>query len=166
MKFIGFLFFCMLMNMLADARSIQEGDDLYREPVAMPYWPFSSSDFWSYVEYFRALGAYDRIDEMARALFAQLHRLETRAVVYCVVIVGCLLREVLEAASLQSNFIRKGFLAVHHKYECKPANCIKACLNAVAAARILHEFLHLDACWKLILVQLCTLWVTVYPFWM
>uniref|UniRef100_A0A8B9ZHR1 Otospiralin n=1 Tax=Anas platyrhynchos TaxID=8839 RepID=A0A8B9ZHR1_ANAPL len=46
--------------------------DLYREPVAMPYWPFSSSDFWSYVEYFRALGAYDRIDEMARALFAQL----------------------------------------------------------------------------------------------
>uniref|UniRef100_A0A8B9UUK1 Otospiralin n=2 Tax=Anatinae TaxID=2068716 RepID=A0A8B9UUK1_9AVES len=72
MKFIGFLFFCMLMNMLTDARSIQEGDDLYREPVAMPYWPFSSSDFWSYVEYFRALGAYDRIDEMARALFAQL----------------------------------------------------------------------------------------------
>lgn len=93
-------------------------------------------------------------------------RLETSADVYCVVIVGCLLREMLEAASLQSNFIRKGFLAVNHKYECKPANCIKACLNAVAAARILHEFLHLDACWKLILVQLCTLWVTVYPFWM
>ncbi|KAI6063351.1 Otospiralin [Aix galericulata] len=51
--------------------NVQTGN-LYREPVAMPYWPFSSSDFWSYVEYFRALGAYDRIDEMARALFAQL----------------------------------------------------------------------------------------------
>ena len=38
----------------------------------MPYWPFSSSDFWSYVEYFRTLGAYNRIAELARALFAQL----------------------------------------------------------------------------------------------
>lgn len=45
---------------------------LDREPVAMPYWPFSSSDFWSYVEYFRTLGAYNRIAELARALFAQL----------------------------------------------------------------------------------------------
>uniref|UniRef100_A0A8C9EK67 Otospiralin n=1 Tax=Pavo cristatus TaxID=9049 RepID=A0A8C9EK67_PAVCR len=70
MKCIGFLFFCMLMNIITDARSILEGDD--REPVAMPYWPFSSSDFWSYVEYFRTLGAYNRIAELARALFAQL----------------------------------------------------------------------------------------------
>lgn len=69
MKCIGFLFFCMLMS-ITDARSVLEGDD--REPVAMPYWPFSSSDFWSYVEYFRTLGAYNRIAELARALFAQL----------------------------------------------------------------------------------------------
>ena len=45
--------------------------DLYQESVALPYWPFSSNDFWSYVEYFRTLGAYNRIDEMARAFFAQ-----------------------------------------------------------------------------------------------
>ncbi|XP_031410992.1 otospiralin [Meleagris gallopavo] len=70
MKCIGFLFFWMLMNIITDARSILEGDD--REPVAMPYWPFSSSDFWSYMEYFRTLGAYNRIAELARALFAQL----------------------------------------------------------------------------------------------
>ncbi|NWX21528.1 OTOSP protein, partial [Aegotheles bennettii] len=41
------------------------------ESVALPYWPFSSNDFWSYVEYFRTLGAYDRIEEMARAFYAQ-----------------------------------------------------------------------------------------------
>uniref|UniRef100_A0A8B9IZU3 Otospiralin n=2 Tax=Amazona TaxID=12929 RepID=A0A8B9IZU3_9PSIT len=41
------------------------------ESVALLYWPFSSSDFWSYVEYFRNLGAYNRIDEMARAFFSQ-----------------------------------------------------------------------------------------------
>ncbi|NXE47395.1 OTOSP protein, partial [Casuarius casuarius] len=41
------------------------------EPVAMPYWPFSASDFWSYVEYFRTLGAYNRINEMAKTFFAQ-----------------------------------------------------------------------------------------------
>ncbi|XP_009903086.1 otospiralin [Dryobates pubescens] len=71
MTFIGLFFFCMLMNMLTDARSIRDGDALYREPVALPYWPFSSSDFWSYVEYFRTLGDYNRINEMARAFFAQ-----------------------------------------------------------------------------------------------
>ncbi|KFR08049.1 Otospiralin, partial [Opisthocomus hoazin] len=41
------------------------------DSAALPYWPFSSNDFWSYVEYFRTLGAYDRIEEMARAFFAQ-----------------------------------------------------------------------------------------------
>ncbi|XP_010125644.1 PREDICTED: otospiralin [Chlamydotis macqueenii] len=71
MTFIGLLSFCMLMNILTDARSIQDGEALYQESVALPYWPFSSSDFWSYVEYFRTLGAYDRINEMARAFFAQ-----------------------------------------------------------------------------------------------
>ncbi|KFW94266.1 Otospiralin, partial [Phalacrocorax carbo] len=39
--------------------------------AALPYWPFSSNDFWSYVEYFRTLGAYNRIEEMARTFFAQ-----------------------------------------------------------------------------------------------
>ncbi|KAK4819476.1 hypothetical protein QYF61_004702 [Mycteria americana] len=52
----------MLMNILTD---------LYQGSVALPYWPFSSNDFWSYVEYFRTLGAYNRIEEMARAFFAQ-----------------------------------------------------------------------------------------------
>ncbi|RLV97552.1 hypothetical protein DV515_00011633 [Chloebia gouldiae] len=54
-----------------DARSIQDGDDLYGEAAALPYWPFSSNDFWSYVEYFRTVGAYNRINDMARAFFAQ-----------------------------------------------------------------------------------------------
>ncbi|KAK2514385.1 Otos [Columba guinea] len=62
MTFICLLFFFMLMNILTA---------LYRESAALPYWPFSSSDFWSYVEYFRTLGAYDRVEEMARTLFAQ-----------------------------------------------------------------------------------------------
>ncbi|XP_006125251.1 otospiralin [Pelodiscus sinensis] len=69
--FIGLIFFYMLMNALTDARPIQDEDDTYQEPAALPYWPFWSSDFWSYVEYFRTLGAYTRINEMARTLFAQ-----------------------------------------------------------------------------------------------
>ncbi|XP_056355171.1 otospiralin [Oenanthe melanoleuca] len=71
MTFTGLFFLCMLTNMLTDARSLQDGDDLHREAAALPYWPFSSSDFWSYVEYFRTLGAYNRINDMARAFFAQ-----------------------------------------------------------------------------------------------
>uniref|UniRef100_A0A7M4EPP2 Otospiralin n=1 Tax=Crocodylus porosus TaxID=8502 RepID=A0A7M4EPP2_CROPO len=42
----------------------------YQVPASMPYWPFSSNDFWSYVEYFRTLGAYNRVNEMARTFFA------------------------------------------------------------------------------------------------
>ncbi|XP_025064831.1 otospiralin isoform X2 [Alligator sinensis] len=45
-------------------------DDPYQVPASMPYWPFWSNDFWSYVEYFRTLGAYNRINEMARTFFA------------------------------------------------------------------------------------------------
>uniref|UniRef100_A0A8C5IFB5 Otospiralin n=1 Tax=Junco hyemalis TaxID=40217 RepID=A0A8C5IFB5_JUNHY len=41
------------------------------DAAALPYWPFSSNDFWSYVEYFRTLGAYNRINDMARTFFAQ-----------------------------------------------------------------------------------------------
>ncbi|XP_053808286.1 otospiralin isoform X1 [Vidua chalybeata] len=58
-------------NQSTDAQSIQDGDDLYGEAAALPYWPFSSNDFWSYVEYFRTVGAYNRINDMARAFFAQ-----------------------------------------------------------------------------------------------
>lgn len=42
----------------------------YDEPPAVPYWPYSTSDFWNYVEYFRSIGAYNHINEMARAFFA------------------------------------------------------------------------------------------------
>uniref|UniRef100_A0A8D0GIF9 Otospiralin n=1 Tax=Sphenodon punctatus TaxID=8508 RepID=A0A8D0GIF9_SPHPU len=59
--FIGLFFFCALMTSLTDP---------YREPAALPYWPFSANDFWSYVEYFRTLGAYNRINNMARTFFA------------------------------------------------------------------------------------------------
>ncbi|KAJ0022748.1 hypothetical protein NQD34_014882, partial [Periophthalmus magnuspinnatus] len=45
----------------------------YDEAPAVPYWPYSTSDFWNYVEYFKSIGAYDRINEMARAFFAQQH---------------------------------------------------------------------------------------------
>uniref|UniRef100_A0A670JJW0 Otospiralin n=1 Tax=Podarcis muralis TaxID=64176 RepID=A0A670JJW0_PODMU len=44
--------------------------DPYRQPANMPYWPFTANDFWAYVEYFRILGAYHRINEMARTFFA------------------------------------------------------------------------------------------------
>ncbi|KAK9527507.1 hypothetical protein VZT92_014064 [Zoarces viviparus] len=45
----------------------------YEEPAAAPYWPYSTSDFWNYIEYFRSIGAYNRINEMARTFFAHQH---------------------------------------------------------------------------------------------
>lgn len=36
----------------------------------MPYWPFSASDFWNYVQHFQALGAYPQLEDMARTFFA------------------------------------------------------------------------------------------------
>ncbi|XP_012676712.1 otospiralin [Clupea harengus] len=45
----------------------------YDEPPAVPYWPYSTSDFWRYVEYFRSIGAYNHINEMARAFYAHQH---------------------------------------------------------------------------------------------
>ncbi|NXX80269.1 OTOSP protein, partial [Urocolius indicus] len=44
------------------------------ESIALPSWPFSSSNFWSFEEYFQTLGAYNSIDETARAFFAQFPR--------------------------------------------------------------------------------------------
>uniref|UniRef100_A0A3Q3W874 Uncharacterized protein n=1 Tax=Mola mola TaxID=94237 RepID=A0A3Q3W874_MOLML len=45
----------------------------YDEPPAVPYWPYSTSDFWNYIEYFKSIGAYNQINEMARAFFAHQH---------------------------------------------------------------------------------------------
>ncbi|CAL8292649.1 unnamed protein product [Lota lota] len=45
----------------------------YDEPPAVPYWPYSTSDFWNYIEYFRSIGAYKHIDQMARMFFAHQH---------------------------------------------------------------------------------------------
>uniref|UniRef100_H3A176 Otospiralin n=1 Tax=Latimeria chalumnae TaxID=7897 RepID=H3A176_LATCH len=42
----------------------------YEETLARPYWPFSTTDFWRYVEYFRTLGAYNNINDLARTFFA------------------------------------------------------------------------------------------------
>uniref|UniRef100_A0A3Q3LSC8 Otospiralin n=1 Tax=Mastacembelus armatus TaxID=205130 RepID=A0A3Q3LSC8_9TELE len=42
----------------------------YDEPPAVPYWPYSTSDFWNYIEYFKSIGAYNHINEMARAFYA------------------------------------------------------------------------------------------------
>ncbi|XP_036093551.1 otospiralin isoform X3 [Rousettus aegyptiacus] len=52
---------CLLLGSLADPPA---------ELPAMPYWPFSTSDFWSYVQHFQALGAYAQIEDMARTFFA------------------------------------------------------------------------------------------------
>ncbi|XP_015246155.1 PREDICTED: otospiralin [Cyprinodon variegatus] len=60
---------CLVAFQLSVARFIPEGVP-YDEPPAVPYWPYSTSDFWNYVEYFRSIGAYNHINEMARAFFA------------------------------------------------------------------------------------------------
>ncbi|KAG7231263.1 hypothetical protein INR49_012094 [Caranx melampygus] len=58
-----------LHTLLTEARVIPEGVP-YDEPPAVPYWPYSTSDFWNYIEYFKSIGAYNHINEMARAFFA------------------------------------------------------------------------------------------------
>ncbi|KAK0133160.1 Otospiralin [Merluccius polli] len=45
----------------------------YDAPPAVPYWPYSTSDFWNYIEYFKSIGAYEQIHEMARAFYAHQH---------------------------------------------------------------------------------------------
>uniref|UniRef100_A0A4W4HE30 Uncharacterized protein n=1 Tax=Electrophorus electricus TaxID=8005 RepID=A0A4W4HE30_ELEEL len=55
--------------LFSGARVIPEGVP-YDEPPAVPYWPYSTSDFWNYIEYFRSIGAYNHINQMARAFFA------------------------------------------------------------------------------------------------
>ncbi|CAG05459.1 unnamed protein product, partial [Tetraodon nigroviridis] len=63
---------CLCTLQRSEARVIPEGVP-YDEPPAVPYWPYSTSDFWNYVEYFRSIGAYNRINELARAFFAHQH---------------------------------------------------------------------------------------------
>ncbi|XP_028813429.1 otospiralin [Denticeps clupeoides] len=65
-----FVFFLILQ--LSEARVIPE-DEPYEEQAAVPYWTYSTTDFWNYVEYFRSIGAYNQINEMARAFFAHQH---------------------------------------------------------------------------------------------
>ncbi|KAM8792101.1 otospiralin [Rhynchonycteris naso] len=61
---------CLLLGPLAGAKPVQDEADPYAELPAMPYWPFSTSDFWNYVQYFQTLGAYPQIEDMARTFFA------------------------------------------------------------------------------------------------
>ncbi|KAI5281446.1 Otospiralin [Manis pentadactyla] len=61
---------CLLLGTLAGAKPVQEEGDPYAELPAMPSWPFSTSDFWNYVQYFQTLGAYPQMEDMARTFFA------------------------------------------------------------------------------------------------
>ncbi|XP_008306301.1 otospiralin [Cynoglossus semilaevis] len=72
--FLSITFLCCLCASFhfTEARVIPEGVP-YDQPPAVPYWPYSTSDFWNYIEYFRSIGAYKHIDEMARAFFAHQH---------------------------------------------------------------------------------------------
>uniref|UniRef100_H2T915 Otospiralin n=1 Tax=Takifugu rubripes TaxID=31033 RepID=H2T915_TAKRU len=54
----------------------------YDEPPAVPYWPYSTSDFWNYIEYFRSIGAYNHINELARAFYAHQHLGDTSHLSY------------------------------------------------------------------------------------
>ncbi|KAI1882754.1 hypothetical protein AGOR_G00238190 [Albula goreensis] len=70
--FFGMVFGCIFLSRFSHARFIPEGVP-YDEPPHVPYWPYSTTDFWRYVEYFRSIGAYSHINEMARAFFAHQH---------------------------------------------------------------------------------------------
>uniref|UniRef100_A0A3B3SVA6 Otospiralin n=2 Tax=Paramormyrops kingsleyae TaxID=1676925 RepID=A0A3B3SVA6_9TELE len=70
--FWGIFLICCSLSQFGSARVIPE-DVPYEEPAAVPYWPYSTTDFWRYVEHFRSLGAYNQINEMARAFFAHQH---------------------------------------------------------------------------------------------
>ncbi|KAI5610248.1 otospiralin precursor, partial [Silurus asotus] len=62
-------FICFVSNHLSGARAIHE-ESPYDEPLARPYWPYSTSDFWNYIEYFRTIGAHNHINDMARTFFS------------------------------------------------------------------------------------------------
>ncbi|XP_023578026.1 otospiralin [Octodon degus] len=60
---------CLLLGLLTGAKPVQEYDP-YAELPAMPYWPFSTSDFWNYVQYLQTQGAYPQVEDLARTFFA------------------------------------------------------------------------------------------------
>ncbi|XP_027253427.1 otospiralin [Cricetulus griseus] len=60
----------IVLGIPAGAKPMPEEADPYTQPPAMPYWPFSTSDFWNYVQYFQTQGAYPQIEDMARTFFA------------------------------------------------------------------------------------------------
>ncbi|KAM8881569.1 otospiralin isoform 1-T2 [Synchiropus picturatus] len=73
MKCLVLLLLLVIACSLHEARVIVPEGVPYDEPPAVPYWPYSTSDFWNYVEYFKSIGAYNHINEMARAFFAHQH---------------------------------------------------------------------------------------------
>ncbi|XP_004597472.1 otospiralin isoform X2 [Ochotona princeps] len=64
------LAFCLLLGPPAGAKPLQEPEDPYAEPPAMPYWPFSTSDFWNHVQHLQEQGAYSQLEDLARTFFA------------------------------------------------------------------------------------------------
>uniref|UniRef100_A0A8D2B926 Otospiralin n=1 Tax=Sciurus vulgaris TaxID=55149 RepID=A0A8D2B926_SCIVU len=61
---------CLLLGPLAGAKPVQEEADPYAALPALPYWPFSTSDFWNYVQYLQSVGAYPQLEDLARTFFA------------------------------------------------------------------------------------------------
>ncbi|XP_067108309.1 otospiralin [Osmerus mordax] len=70
---VSIFLLCLIASRLCGARVIVPEGVPYDEPPAVPYWPYSTSDFWHYIEYFRSIGAYNHINEMARAFYAHQH---------------------------------------------------------------------------------------------
>ncbi|XP_007532034.1 otospiralin [Erinaceus europaeus] len=60
---------CILLGPLVGSMPLQE-EEPYAEPPALPYWPFSTSDFWNYVLELQAQGAYPQLEDLARTFFA------------------------------------------------------------------------------------------------
>ncbi|GCC32326.1 otospiralin [Chiloscyllium punctatum] len=67
--YIG-LFIFLLLNILTDASVIRQSDAHHVEKRSPPYWPYSTTDFWRYVEYFRSIGDYERIQQLAHIFYA------------------------------------------------------------------------------------------------
>eukprot|EP00062_Callorhinchus_milii_P000527 gi/632935123/ref/XP_007887930.1/ PREDICTED: otospiralin [Callorhinchus milii] len=79
MKWFVCIWLCVFLtlNILTEARVIQESDVERVQKRSLPYWNYSANDFWHYVEYFRSIGAYDRIQEMAHTFYAHFPIEET-----------------------------------------------------------------------------------------
>ncbi|XP_072896944.1 otospiralin [Hemitrygon akajei] len=64
------LFILLTLSIQTDANVIRQSDSHRVEKRSPPYWPYSTSDFWRYVEYFRSIGDYDRIQQLAHTFYA------------------------------------------------------------------------------------------------